>query len=129
MIILDTDTCVELLRGNERVMEQRALTDEAIGVSFMSVAELYYGVGRSAKPARNRHAVDVLLLSVLVVESDRTIAQRFGQLKADLWRDSVLLPDADLFIAATTLVHGSLLVTGNTRHFARIGGLSLERWT
>ena len=129
MIILDTDTCVELLRGNERVIEQRALTDDAIGVSFMSVAELYYGVKRSSKPARNRHAVDVLLLSVLVVESDRTIAQRFGQLKADLWRDSVLLPDADLFIAATTLVHGSLLVTGNSRHFARIGGLRLERWT
>ncbi len=128
MIILDTDTCVELLRGNERVMEQRALTDEAIGVSFMSVAELYSGVERSAKPARNRHAVDVLLLSVLVVESDRAIAQRFGQLKTDLWRDSVLLPDADLFIAATTLVHGSLLVTGNSRHFARIGGLRLERW-
>ena len=129
MIILETDTCVELLRGNERVMEQRALTDEAIGVSFMSVAELYYGAGRSAKPARNRQAVDVLLLSVLVVESDRAIAQRFGQLKTELWRDSVLLPDADLFIAATTLVHGSLLVTGNSRHFARIGGLRLERWT
>ena len=129
MIILDTDTCVELLRGNERVMEQRALTDEAIGVSFMSVAELYYGVERSAKPARNRHTVDILLLSVLVVESDRAIAQRFGQLKTDLWRDSVSLPDADLFIAATTLVHGSLLVTGNSRHFARIGGLRLERWT
>ena len=129
MIVLDTDTCVELLRGNERAMEQRALTDEAIGVSFMSAAELYYGVERSSKPARNRHAVDVLLLSVLVVESDRAIAQRFGQLKTDLWRDSVLLPDADLFIAATTLVHGSLLVTGSSRHFARIGGLRLERWT
>ena len=121
--------CVELLRGNERVMEQRALTDDAIGVSFMSVAELYHGVERSSKPARNRHAVDVLLLSVLVVESDRVIAQRFGQLKTELWRESVLLPDADLFIAATTLVHGSLLVTGNSRHFARIAGLRLERWT
>ena len=72
--------------------------------------------------------MDILLLSVLVVESDRAIAQRFGQLKTELWRDSVLLPDADLFIAATTLVHGSLLVTGNSRHFARIGGLRLERW-
>ena len=129
MIILDTDTCVELLRGNGRVIEQRALTDEVIGVSFMSVAELYYGVERSSQPAQARHAVGALLLSVLVVESDRAIAQRFGQLKTELWRASVLLPDADLFIAATTLVHGSLLVTGNSRHFARIGGLRLERWT
>lgn len=129
MIILDTDTCVELLRGNGRVIEQRALTEDEIGVSFMSVAELYYGVERSSQPAQARHAVGALLLSVLVVESDRAIAQRFGQLKTELWRDSMLLPDADLFIAATTLVHGSLLVTGNTRHFERIGGLRLERWT
>ena len=41
----------------------------------------------------------------------------------------MIIFDADLFIAATTLVHGSLLVSGNTRHFARIGGLRLERWT
>ncbi len=129
MIILDTDTCVELLRGNGRVIEQRALTEDAIGVSFMSVAELYYGVERSSQPAQARHAVGALLLSVLVVESDRAIAQRFGQLKTELSRASMLLPDADLFIAATTLVHGSLLVTGNTRHFERIGGLRLERWT
>ena len=129
MIILDTDTCVELLRGNGRVIEQRALTDDVIAVSFMSVAELYYGVERSSRPAQARHAVGALLLSVLVVESYRAIAQRFGQLKTELWRDSVLVPDADLFIAATTLVHGSLLVTGNTRHFERIGGLRLQRWT
>ena len=129
MIILDTDTCVELLRGNGRVIEQRALTEDEIGVSFMSVAELYYGVERSSQPAQARHAVGALLLTVLVVESDSAIAQRFGQLKTELWRDSMLLPDADLFIAATTLVHGSLLVTGNTRHFERIGGLRLERWT
>ena len=69
------------------------------------------------------------ILAEMNLESDRTIAQRFGQLKTELWRESVLLPDADLFIAATTLVHGSLLVTGDSRHYARIGGLRLERWT
>ena len=42
---------------------------------------------------------------------------------------SLLLPDADLFIAATTLVHGTLLVTGNARHFERIDGLRIESWT
>lgn len=129
MIVLDTDTCVELLRGNRRVIERRALSDDSVSVSFMSAAELYYGAERSAKPAQNRHAVDALLLSVLVVESDNAIAQQFGQLKAALRRDSLPLPDADLFIAATTLVHGTLLVTGNARHFERIDGLRIESWT
>lgn len=129
MILLDTDTCVELLRGNRRVIERRALSDDSVGVSFMSAAELYYGAECSAKPAQNRHAVDALLLSVLVVESDNAIAQQFGLLKAALRRESLLLPDADLFIAAATLVHGTLLVTGNVRHFERIDGLRIESWT
>ena len=129
MIILDTDTCVELLRGNERVIERRSLNDDSVGVSFMTAAELYYGAARSAKPAQNRHAVDAFLLSLPVVESDNAIAKQFGQLKAALRRESLLLADADLFIAATTLVHGTLLVTGNARHFERVHGLRIENWT
>lgn len=36
--------------------------------------------------------------------------------------------DADLIIAATAMVHGRTLVTGNTRHFAWIVGLDLFDW-
>ena len=36
--------------------------------------------------------------------------------------------DADLMIAATALVHGRALVTGNTPHFNWITGLSIANW-
>src|SRR5205823_5469100 len=51
---------------------------------------------------------------------------------ADLWVSARAqgLPnrDADLIIAATALVHGLKLVTGNTAHFSWIHGLTLEDW-
>ena len=37
------------------------------------------------------------------------------------------LADADLQIAATAIVHGLAMVTGNVRHFERVPGLVVER--
>ena len=34
----------------------------------------------------------------------------------------------DLFIAATALTEGLILVTGNVDHFNRIPGLKIENW-
>lgn len=38
------------------------------------------------------------------------------------------LPDADLLIAATALMHVDHLITGNTSHFSRIHGLKVTNW-
>ena len=40
-----------------------------------------------------------------------------------------VLPDADIVVAATALVRCDLLVTGDTKHFARFSGLKVADWT
>ncbi len=128
MIILDTDVCVHILRGNLSVIEQRQKHSSQAAVSFMTAAELFYGAEKSANPMKNKTLVDQFMLSVATVESDRKIVRRFGSLKASLEGDGLPLADADLFIAATALERADLLVTGNTKHFSRIEGLSLANW-
>ena len=128
MIIFDTDVCIDLLRGNESIVHRREEHEESVGVSFMTVAELYYGAEKSDSPLKNRDAVEQLLLSLDVVHSDTRILRRFGRLKAELGRSGLPLADADALIAATTLEKGSRLVTGNTKHFDRIPGLKTENW-
>lgn len=128
MIILDTDVCVHILRGNLAVIEERQKYSGQAAVSFMTAAELFYGAEKSAKPGKNKTLVDQFLLSVATVESDRNIARRFGSLKASLEGDGLPLADADLLIAATALERADLLVTGNIKHFSRIEGLSLANW-
>ena len=49
MILFDTDICVEILRGNRSLAEQRKAYDEPVAVSFMTVAELYYGAYKSSR--------------------------------------------------------------------------------
>lgn len=128
MIVLDTDVCIHILRGNFSVIEQRQKYSGQVAVSFMTAAELFYGAEKSANPVKNRTLVDQFLLTVITVESDRNIVCRFGSLKAAFEVDGLPLADADLFIAATALERADLLVTGNTKHFSRIEGLSLANW-
>ena len=57
-----------------------------------------------------------------------TDAERFGELKAELETRGESLDDADLFLAAATLVGDGTLVTANTRHFRRVPDLSVTNW-
>ncbi len=120
MILLDTDVCISILRGNRTVIENRRKYIDRVAVSFMSVAELFYVAEKSANPLKNITLVEQFLLTVHVIHSNLAIMKRFGQLKALLEQNGNALADADVFIAATALETCNLLVTGNTKHFQRI---------
>lgn len=129
MILLDTDTCIELLRGNPAVLLRRAENRQAeAAVSFMTAAELCYGAERSAFPEDNLRLVEGFLLATPVIHTETAILRRFGRIKAGLRRSDALIPDADIFIAAVALEKAEVLVTGNGRHFGRIDGLRIENW-
>jgi len=128
MVLLDTDVCISLLRGNRKVIEHRKDFAGEVSVSFMNVAELYYGAEKSANPYKNKIVVEQFLLTVRTINSNRNIMKRFGHLKAQLGQTGNQLADADLLIAATVLETCTHLVTGNTRHFSRIEGLILLNW-
>jgi tRNA(fMet)-specific endonuclease VapC len=128
MILFDTDTCIELLRGNERILQRRDRYDGIVGISFMSIAELYYGAEKSKDPSRNMDIVDNLLLSLEIIQTEIPILRRFGLIKANLQKQGVIVADADILIAATTLERAERLITANSRHFERIPGLVTEDW-
>lgn len=128
MILLDTDICIAILKGNERVLSHRARYSGTVGISFMTAAELFYGAHKSARASENLVTVEQFLISIDVLHSEQRILEKFGALKATLEKAGTRLADADLFIAATALTKCDALVTGNTRHFSRIEGLRVENW-
>ena len=52
----------------------------------------------------------------------------FGELKFNLYDEHILLPDADILIAATALSSCSKLITGNIKHYKRFEKLKIEDW-
>ena len=128
MILLDTDICIELLRGNYNVIERRQSYDEEVAISFMTVAELFYGAEKSNNKGKNTNLVEEFLLTVNIIHSDLEILIKFGKLKASLGKAGNILSDADIFIAATSIVKCNMLITGNVSHFKRIEELRIENW-
>jgi tRNA(fMet)-specific endonuclease VapC len=128
MILLDTDICIEILRGNEKVIQKRLETDETIAVSFMTVGELYYGAQKSKHPSKNIHLIENFIFSVDVINSDLQILKKFGDLKISLELTGFRIPDADLLIASTCLTKCKKLITRNVKHFKRIDELIVDNW-
>jgi tRNA(fMet)-specific endonuclease VapC len=128
MRLLDTDTCIEILRGNREVIGRRTEVQDVVATTWMTAAELHYGAARSKQPGPNRSVVAEFLETLPVLGLDAPAAARFGTLKAKLEKTGRRLADADLLIASTALASGAILVTGNSRHYARIPQLQTESW-
>ena len=128
MILLDTDVCIEILRGNELVIEKRFECDERIAICFMTIGELFYGAKKSKYKLKNLNLVEEFILSIDVINTDFEILREFGELKASLFDKKILLPDADILIASTALTKCSKLVTGKNKHFNRFDNLVIENW-
>ena len=128
--LFDTDAISELLRPHPATAYIKWLMNVSREEQFTSavvIGELYKGAYRSK--ARERHPSNIeqrILPAVTVLPYDTGTAKVLGRILAHLEETGTILPGADLQIAATALGHGLELVTGNLRHFSRIGGLKLN---
>jgi tRNA(fMet)-specific endonuclease VapC len=125
--LFDTDAISELLRPRPAAGYVRwlaAVPREEQFTSAVVVGELFKGAFRSSAVARHLDNVEKRVLpAVTVLSYDVAAARAYGQVRAQLEKSGRPLADADLQIAATALVHGLEVVTGNVRHFKRVPGL------
>jgi tRNA(fMet)-specific endonuclease VapC len=127
MRILDSDHCIAILRKRIDLADHIS-PDEELATTVINVAELAHGAQRSEHRDDNLARLEVLLSALFVLPFDESAARRFGLLKADLDATGEPLDDLDLQIASIALENNLPLLTNNTRHFARIGGLQLQNW-
>lgn len=126
--LLDTDTCVEILRGNAAVIRRRRGVMQEVVTTEITASELYFGAAKSRDPERNKRLVDDFLKTLRVMPIGQNGARFFGVLKARLQADGMGIPDADLWIASVSRALRVVVVTGNTRHLARVPGVVTVDW-
>jgi tRNA(fMet)-specific endonuclease VapC len=130
VFLLDTNVWVVYLRGKNALVRQRlaAKSTDQIALCSVVLGELFYGTLRSAQPAKNRTAVEMLIAPYSCLPFDMTAADRFAAIRRDLELRGLPIGPYDLQIAAISLVNACTLVTHNTAEFSRIPGLVLEDW-
>ena len=128
MKLLDTDTCIGLLKGDCAVVSSwRACVDQCV-LPSMVIGELYYGAFKSTVREKELVRVDRFVDIFPEVKPSKRSMRRFGEIKATLEQKGTRLPDADIIIASIAIDEGLALVTGNVRHYSRIEGLVIENW-
>lgn len=127
--LLDTNAVIAAVNDRAgrvaRRLERCSLAD--VAVSTVVMHELYFGAYRSRRVDHNVANVDALRFEV--VELNRDDARVAGRIRADLAARGAPIGPYDLLIAAQGLARGLIVVTANTREFARVDGLSLEDWS
>ena len=130
--LLDTNTCSRIQADDPSVLSRVAALPRgaALCTSVVVQGEILYGAYRQPEPRRGRllRGFAVFLDTVPdVLPITPAVAEWYARLKAHLAGRGAPIPANDMWIAATALELGLVLVTDDA-HFDRVPGLTVENW-
>ena len=131
MYMLDTNICIYYINKKSPQLIERIhnYLNDGICISTLTLAELEYGVAKSAYPEKNADELRRFLSIFDVLEFDGEGAVYYGKVRADNERRGMPIGPIDTLIAAHAISKNLVLVTNNVREFARVDGLKIENWT
>ena len=124
--LIDTDWVIDHMHHVAGVSHRlEELAPRGIGISVVSLAEIYEGVFYSTDPDGNERALRLLLAEFDVLPLDDEVCRIFARERGRLRAAGTLVGDMDLLIGATAIRHGLTILTNNRRHFSRLRGLDI----
>ena len=124
--LVDTDWVIDYQHGVSRTVSRLdALLSQGVGMSIVSLAELYEGQLNSADPLAQERALQSFLIGISIIPLDDDICRLFARERIRLRAAGNLIGDMDLLIGATAIRHNLTLLTNNRRHFGRLQDLNI----
>jgi tRNA(fMet)-specific endonuclease VapC len=126
--LLDTNAVVGLLNDRPLNLVRRARRESVNDVAIPAIVlhELFYGAFKSRRAALNIAKIDALQFDV--IEFDKNDAHQAGEIRAFLAAQGTPIGPYDVLIAGQAVARNAVLVTRNTREFARVPRLHVENW-
>lgn len=141
--LLDTNHCSYIINGNVQVLNiLNNQGNDVIGISIITYAELLYMADKSARKSENITAVEEFLDQVDLYFIDEETAIFYSQIKTAVFNQfapqdknkrrrtsisSLGFSDHDLWIVATAIQHGLILVSADS-DFKRINQVQAFSW-
>lgn len=130
MYLLDTNACIQLLNHRNTIFEKNIQKISPSEISLCSVvkAELIYGARHSSKVEANLQLLTKFFAPMESFSFDDKAAAEYGVIRSDLASQGKVIGPNDLLIASIARSRDLVLVSNNTKEFARITGLRLVDW-
>jgi tRNA(fMet)-specific endonuclease VapC len=127
--LLDTNVCVDLLRSRPSVVERvSSVMPGDCAVSAVTAYELRSGALGSRQPARELRKIELMLRTIQELVFDRVASTESAKVRVATQKKGKPIGPYDVLIAGHALATGLILVTNNTREFARVPELQYEDW-
>lgn len=122
-LCIDTNAYSAFKNGNQKITDTLENADEVL-VPVTVLGELYSGFQVGSFTEKNLTELDKFLskTGVSIIEIDKEIAFRYGFITKKLRKQGTPIPTNDIWIAASTMDTGSILLSSD-KHFKNIPGL------
>jgi predicted nucleic acid-binding protein len=121
-IVLDTNILIEILKGNQSIIDKLTSLEADLYISSITVMELYYGALNKAELFQLKKFISLFKL----IEVNETISSIATELIFEYAKShNLAIPDS--LIASTAISIKSKLLTLNLKDFRYIDGLELAK--
>ncbi|MDZ4239769.1 MAG: type II toxin-antitoxin system VapC family toxin [Hydrogenophaga sp.] len=128
--LLDTNICIYIAKGQPLAVrarfEQHSMHE--VAMSTITLGELRFGAEKSQARERALSVIEQLTQVIPACALPLEAGEHYGQIRAALQQQGLPIGNNDLWLAAHARSQGWILVTNNTREFARVPGLQVENW-
>ena len=130
--MLDTNICSFIMRQSppsvltalgEAVAQRRRCV-----ISAISYMELRRGASKPGASPKLHQRIDAFIRCMDILPFDKAAADASSRVYGQLAAKGQLIGSNDIGIAGHCLAADCILVTNNTREFARVEGLEIEDW-
>lgn len=131
MYMLDSDVCINCMRGKDREVFNRIieLTPANFKISSIVLAELWYGVEHSNSREANASILEIFLHDFQIAPFDETCAKVYSKIREHLPAKGMLIGPNDMLIAASAIANDATLVSNNIREYSCVPVLKVESWS
>jgi len=119
---LDTSVLIDLIKGRKGV-DKLVSRFTRLGVSHVVVGELFLGGYKAGHPNEAFKIIEALE-DITILGADILTAEIYARLRFELEKQGNIIPQNDIWIAATTLQENVPLITRD-QHFRRIPQLKV----
>ncbi|MDP7180336.1 MAG: type II toxin-antitoxin system VapC family toxin [Candidatus Woesearchaeota archaeon] len=125
MYLVDTDVCIDFMRGKEQVVRNLTRLPN-IMISSITLAELFFGIYKSNNPTKHKKRLGNFLENVTMLDVTFPIAYNFGKIKSQLSKKGKLIGDFDIMNGSFALTYEMPIITNNVKHYNKIEGITIK---
>lgn len=125
--LLDTNIISYYLKGIESLKDKISSNIDLLSISIISYYEIVSGL-QSIDATKRITEFEKFCELIDIINLDKASILASCKIYASLKKSGKLIDDIDILIAGIALSNNLVMVTDNTDHFERIGGLKVENW-